>query len=145
MAGRRFTTLQTGVLLLTVINTAWALAGLITNPSFATGNAATSVRVLGIDMNGWHAASGLLVFVPGFYFAWKGGFPLRAYVAAMIPALVGPGIWALFDHRPMGLWPFEHPTADAILHCANAAVYALLLGYALMSNSKPRPAARAAS
>ena len=123
----RWTGLQKGVLAVTVVNTAWAIAGLVANPSFATGDAATSVRVLGIDFNGWHAASGLLVFVPGFYFVRKGGLPLRAYVAAMIPSLVGPGIWALFDNRPMGLWPFEHPTSDAILHFANAAVYAALL------------------
>ena len=127
VAGRRLSTLGVGVLALTIFNTAWAIAGLAANPSFATGAAATSVRVLGVDFNGWHAVSGLLVFVPGFYFVYKGGLPLRAYAIAMVPALALPGLWALVDSRPMGLWPFEHPSADAILHFANAAAYAALV------------------
>ena len=33
---------------------------------------ATSVRVLGVDMNGWHAVSGFLVAIPGFFAALTG-------------------------------------------------------------------------
>src|SRR5919204_5340853 len=42
----------------------WSIPGLIVNPDFSVGNSATAVRVLGVDMNGWHAVSGFLIVVP---------------------------------------------------------------------------------
>jgi hypothetical protein len=42
---------------------AWSVPGLIVNPDFHIGTDATSVRVLGVDMNGWHAVSGFLVAI----------------------------------------------------------------------------------
>jgi len=47
----------------------WSVPGLIVNPDFALGDEATSVRVLGVDMNGWHALSGFLVAVLGLFVA----------------------------------------------------------------------------
>jgi hypothetical protein len=121
------TTLQRGVLLLSVINTTWSVAGLIANPDFATGDAATSVVVLGVDFNGWHAMSGILAFAPGILIARSDELS-RIYVIALIPiGFVIPGLWALVDTQPMGLWPFEHNEADAVLHLANAAIYSALL------------------
>ena len=48
----------------------WSVPGLIANPDFHIGDSATSVRVLGVDMNGWHAVSGFLVAIPGFIGTW---------------------------------------------------------------------------
>ena len=123
------TTLQRGVLVLSVVNTAWSVAGLIANPDFATGDAATSVQVLGVDFNGWHALSGILAFAPGILIARSDELS-RLYVIALIPiGFVAPGIWALVDTQPMGIWPFEHNEADAVLHLANGVVYTALLLY----------------
>ena len=119
--------LKPGVLLLSVVNSLWALAGLVANPSFATGDAATSVTVLGIDFNAWHALSGLAVFLPGLYIVRWSGYVVRAYALAMIPAVALPGLWALFDDRPLGLWPFDHAESDAMLHFATAMGYAAVL------------------
>src|SRR3712207_6045949 len=47
----------------------WSVPGLIVNPDFATGDAATSERVLGVDMNGWHALSGFLIAIPALVLA----------------------------------------------------------------------------
>jgi len=49
----------------------WSVPGLIVNPDFATGNSVTSERVLGVDMNGWHALSGFLVAVPALMLATR--------------------------------------------------------------------------
>jgi hypothetical protein len=118
--------LQRGVLVLSVVNTVWAVAGLIANPSFATGEA-TSVQVLGVDFNGWHALAGILAFAPGIYAAFRYELA-RLYALALVPfGLFGPGIWAIFDHQPMGLWPFEHNITDAILHITNVFLYVGLL------------------
>lgn len=123
------TTLQRGVLVLSLVNTTWSVAGLIANPDFATGDAATSVQVLGVDFNGWHAMSGILAFAPGILIARSDELS-RLYVLALIPlGFVIPGVWALVDTRPMGLWPFEHNEADAVLHLANGVVYSALLLY----------------
>src|SRR5215470_18924861 len=60
----------------------WSIPGLIANPDFSVGDSATAVRVLGVDMNGWHALSGFAVAIPGFYAAlrasWSGLFTLAA-------------------------------------------------------------------
>lgn len=122
----RWSTLQRAVLLLTIGNTAWAIAGLVANPSFATGGRATSAVVLGVDFNGWHAVSGLIVFVPGFVLVRRHDWT-RWYAVAIIASLVPSGIWAMASSRPAGLWPFDHQAADAVLHLANAAVYAAFL------------------
>lgn len=118
--------LQRGVFVLALINAAWSLAGLIVNPSFATGDGLTGERVLGVDFNGWHAVSGLLIFVPGLYLARRPDWA-RLYALALIPAVLGPGIWALLDTSPLGIWPFEHNEADAILHFGTAAAFAAVL------------------
>lgn len=104
-----------------------AVAGFIANPSFATGEAATSVQVLGVDFNGWHALAGLLIFAPGFFVLHRRDWA-RLYALAVIVSLVPSGIWAMFDSRPAGIWPFVHQASDAVLHLANAALYAALLG-----------------
>lgn len=133
----RWTILQRGVLVLAVVNFTWALAGLIANPSFATGDGLSGTSVLGVDYNGWHAVSGLLVFAPGFVLCRRDDWS-RLYALAMIPAIAGPGLWALFDHSPLGIWPFAHNVGDAVLHFAVAGCFAVLL---LVSRPAPRTAA----
>src|SRR5882672_10661596 len=56
---------QVAVLVVSLARLAWSVAGLIANPDFATGDAATAKQVLGVDFNGWHALSGILLALPG--------------------------------------------------------------------------------
>jgi hypothetical protein len=120
------TRLQIGVFVICAINALWSLAGLIANPDFATGDAMTAERVLGVDFNGWHAVSGLLIFVPGMVLARRDDWA-RLFALVAIPSIAIPGIWALIDQTPLGIWPFEHNESDAILHFAVAGSFALLL------------------
>ena len=101
----------------------WSVPGLIVNPDFATGDAATSERVLGVDMNGWHALSGFLVAIPGFFAAlrreWSALFDLAA-----AGGLIATAIWALMSTEVAGgLFYFPHNEADALLHFGTSAIF----------------------
>ena len=107
----------------------WSVPGLIVNPDFATGDAATSERVLGVDMNGWHAVSGFLVAIPGLLIARRADLaPLFDLAAAV--SLYATGIWALFSTEVAGgLFVFPHNEADAVLHFMTASIF--LTGFVL--------------
>jgi hypothetical protein len=119
---RTWSFLLVGILVLVVINTAWAIAGLIANPSFATGDAVTYVRVLGVDFNGWHALAGLVVFLPGFYLLVRPDLA-RVYAVAVAVALVPSGLIALATSRPLGIFPYEHQLAEVAYHVVTAALF----------------------
>ncbi len=101
----------------------WSVPGLIANPDFHVGDGATSVRILGVDMNGWHAVSGFLVAIPGFYAAlrvqWSALFNLAA-----AGALLSTAVWAVASAHPAGgLFYFPHGDADALLHVGTSAIF----------------------
>jgi len=101
----------------------WSIPGLIANPDFAVGDAATAERVLGVDMNGWHALSGFLVAIPGFVAAlrasWSGLFTLAA-----AGSLIATGVWALIDEQVAGgLFYLPNQTADALLHFGTSTIF----------------------
>ena len=101
----------------------WSIPGLIVNPDFATGDAATSEIVLGVDMNGWHALSGFMIALPGFLAALRGSWS-AAFCVAAAASLVATAIWALADTYPVGgLFYFPNGGADAILHFATSAIF----------------------
>jgi hypothetical protein len=119
----------------------WSVPGLILNPDFYVGDSASSVRVLGVDMNGWHAVSGFLVAIPGFYAAlrrsWSGLFCLGAAAGLLSTAL-----WATLSTRvAAGLFYFPHGDADALLHLGTSAIF--LAGAAHYYISGRRTEARA--
>jgi hypothetical protein len=122
----------------------WSVPGLIINPDFHTGNAATSVRVLGVDMNGWHAVSGFLVAIPGFFAAlrrsWSGLFNVAAAVALLSTAL-----WAALSTQvAAGLFYFPHGDADALLHVGTSTIFlAGAAHYYMAGRSKERLTSRA--
>ncbi len=102
---------------------AWSIPGLIANPDFATGDSASSELVFGVDMNGWHAASGFLVTVPGLFAAlrreWSALFNLAA-----AGSLIATGIWALAEtHAVGGLFYFPNQMGDALLHFGTSAIF----------------------
>lgn len=102
---------------------AWSIPGLIINPDFATGDAATSELVLGVDMNGWHAASGFLVAIPGFIAASRRQLAAIFNVAAA-GSLIATGVWALLSERVAGgLFYFPNGVGDALLHFATSAIF----------------------
>lgn len=101
----------------------WSIPGLVVNPDFATGAAATSKVVLGVDMNGWHAASGFLIAVPALWFA-RDARRAAAFVPFAAASLIATAIWALIDERPAaGLFYFPHFHSDAWLHFAVSAIF----------------------
>jgi len=102
---------------------AWSVPGLIVNPDFAVGDAATAERVLGVDMNGWHAVSGFLVAVPALLVATRPHLA-AVFVSAAAASLIATGVWALFDAQPAaGLFSFPNNETDALLHFATSAIF----------------------
>ena len=104
---------------------AWSIPGLIVNPDFSTGDAATAERVLGADMNGWHALSGFLVAIPAILAAFFARPPVTAVLVALSGAsLIATGVWALADTKIAGgLFSFPNNEADALLHFATASIF----------------------
>ena len=101
----------------------WSVPGLIANPDFATGDAATSEVVLGVDMNGWHAVSGFLVALPGLVAALRPAWS-AAFCVAAAASLIATAAWALADDYPVGgLFYFPNGGADALLHLATSAIF----------------------
>jgi len=115
----------------------WSVPGLIANPDFHIGNSATSVRVLGVDMNGWHAVSGFLVAVPGFYAAlrrdWSAPFDLAAGFA-----LLSTAAWAVVSTHPAGgLFYFPNGGADALLHVGTSTIFLAGAAQYFLSGTRP--------
>jgi hypothetical protein len=121
----QWTFAQWGIVVLAIVQLAWATAGLIAEPTFDFGDGASTQRVLGVDFNGVHALSGFLLFLPAFYFALKPRWAVlyAIYVAA---ALIVTGIWAIFSTSPAGIFTFPNNGADAVLHITTGALFALV-------------------
>ena len=101
----------------------WSVPGIIVNPDFATGDSATSERVLGVDMNGWHALSGFLVAIPGFFAALRPTWSALFNVAAA-GSLIATAIWALLETQVAGgLFYLPNQEADALLHLGTSAIF----------------------
>src|SRR6478736_3552804 len=119
----QWTFAQWGIVVLAVIQLAWALAGLIAEPSFDFGEGAATERVLGVDFNGVHALSGLLLFGPAFFFALKPRWAVL-YAIYVAVALIVTGLWAIWSTSPAGIFTFPNNDADAILHITTGVLFA---------------------
>jgi len=121
----QWTFAQWAIVVIAAFQIGWAIAGLLAEPSFHLGDGAPSERVLGVDFNGVHAVSGFLLFGPAFYFALKPRWAVlyATYVAA---ALIVTGLWAIWSTSPAGVFTFPNNDADAILHLATGALFALV-------------------
>jgi hypothetical protein len=101
----------------------WSVPGLIVNPDFHVGGSATSERVLGVDMNGWHALSGFLVAIPGFFAALRPSWSALFNLAAAA-ALLSTAVWAVLSSQvAAGLFYFPHGDADALLHLGTSTIF----------------------
>lgn len=120
---QEWTFAQKGIVVLAVLQLAWALAGLIAEPSFSMGEDAPTEKVLGVDFNGIHAVSGFLLFLPAFYFALRPKWALyyAIYVAA---ALWATGIWALFSTQPAWVFTFPDNSSDGVFHLFTGTLFA---------------------
>ena len=110
------------------------------NPDFATGDAASSVRVLGVDMNGWHAVSGFLVAIPGFFAATRRSISALFDLAAA-GGLLFTALWASLSTQVAGgLFYFPHGDADALLHIGTSTIFlAGAAHYYLAGRRAPEP------
>ena len=127
-AGRRNPAfLRAAVLVVCLTQLGFAVAGLNANPDFAHGATATSVAVLGVDFNGWHALAGFALFGPGLVAAKRADWSFWYAISAMA-VLVVTGVWGLLDRRPAaGLLFFPDNVGDAIFHFVSAAFLAVIL------------------
>ena len=101
----------------------WSVPGLIVNPDFATGDAATAERVLGVDMNGWHAVSGFLVAIPALVLV---GRPHLAavFISFAAAGLIATAAWALVETQLAGgLFYFPNNEVDALLHFGTSLIF----------------------
>jgi Domain of unknown function (DUF4383) len=114
---------QKAIVVLATLQLAWALAGFLAEPSFSIGAGAPTERVLGVDFNGIHALSGLLLFAPAFYFALRPHWALL-YAIYAAGALIITGLWSLFDTQPAWVFTFPNNHADAVLHLTTGALFA---------------------
>ncbi len=126
IAGGRapWTFAQKAVLTIALFQLGWSLAGLIAEPTFAVGADAPTERVLGVDFNGWHALSGLLLFGPALVFALRPDWSLL-YAIAAGTLLVITGLWALVSERVAYVLTFPNNESDAVLHLATGALFLL--------------------
>lgn len=114
---------QTAAITGSLIVLAWSLAGMIANPDFAIGEEATSKLVLGVDMNGWHALSGILLGATGLLAGARAGLAF-VFACAAAATLVATGVWALLSEQVLGgLFYFPNAAGDAVLHFATSAVF----------------------
>lgn len=121
----RWTFAQKAIVVVAALQLLWATAGLIAEPSFDFGEDAPTAQVLGVDFNGVHALSGFLLFLPAFYFALRPKWALY-YAIYAAAALIATGVWALFSTQPAWVFTFPNNVADAILHLATGAIFAVI-------------------
>jgi hypothetical protein len=134
-ARQGWTFAQRAVLVLAVVNVLWALAGLIANPDFATGDGAPVERVLGVDFNGWHAVSGFLLFAPAFVAVLRPDWAV-IYAFAAGAALVLSGIWIFIDPNVLFILNLPEQTVDGIFHVGWGVVF---LGVGAVQLALDRP------
>lgn len=120
-----WTFLQKMNLVLGVVFLAHSIGGMVVNPDFAVGDNATAETFLWMDWNGWHALSGIVLWITSICVAFRAD--LSKLFAWLIIATNTPVvIWMLFDSVPFGL--FSLPTTrDLIFHSAIVVAYALAL------------------
>ncbi len=121
----QWTFAQWGIVVLAALQLAWAVAGLVAEPSFDFGDGASTQRVLGVDFNGVHALSGFLLFLPAFYFALKPRWAVL-YAVYVAVALIASGIWAIFSTSPAGIFSFPNNGADAVLHLTTGVLFGMV-------------------
>lgn len=121
----QWTFAQSAIIVVAVFQLAWAMAGLIAEPSFDFGDGAVTQRVLGVDFNGVHALSGFLLFGPAFYFALRPRWAVL-YAIYVAVALIATGVWAIFSTSPAGIFTFPNNGSDAVLHITTGAVFAAI-------------------
>jgi hypothetical protein len=120
---RPFSPVQWAAVVGAIVVLVWSVPGLIVNPDFSIGDSASAERVLGVDMNGWHALSGFFVAVPALLLASR-PYPAALFELAAAASLVATGIWALLDTQIAGgLFYFPNNATDALLHFATSTIF----------------------
>jgi len=121
----QWTFAQWSIVVLAILQLAWATVGLIAEPSFDFGEGAATERVLGVDFNGVHALSGFLLFGPAFFFALKPRWAVL-YAIYVAVALIVTGVWSLWSTSPAGVFTFPNNEADAALHIGTGVLFGVV-------------------
>jgi hypothetical protein len=129
---------QKALVVLAALQLLWAVAGFLAEPSFQIGAGAPTEKVLGVDFNGIHALSGLLLFGPAFYFARRPDWALY-YVIYIAAALFITGVWALFEQQPAWVFTFPSNVNDAIFHLATGIAFAAVAAIQVAQDRRLSP------
>ena len=121
------------VVALATVQLVGAAAGLAANPDFSTGADATAVKFLGVDVNGWHSLSGMVLGAPGLLLL-KWPQYTRTYVYGIVGLLLATAVWGVLDERPLGLFFFPDRMGDFIFHIASALGFSATL---LLDRGRP--------
>ncbi len=137
---RRFAPVQLAAVAGALVVLAWSVPGIIVHPDFAIGDDATAERVMGADMNGWHALSGFLVAIPAIVVAFMRPYITALYVTFGAASLIATGVWALLSTKvAAGLFYFPNNEADALLHFATSAIWLAGAGHYLVTERGRSP------
>jgi hypothetical protein len=94
--------------------------------------------VLGVDMNGWHAVSGFLVAIPGFFAALRRSWAALFDISAAA-GLLSTALWAVLSTQVAGgLFYFPHGDTDALLHVGTSTIFLAGAAHYLVTQRRAR-------
>ncbi len=102
---------------------AFGIATLIVNPDFSSGDDSPLDRVLGFDVNGWHAMLLILLSAPGVIAGILEPEVAGAYAGAVAAALAVIGVVMLADTSTVALSVLPSEDANGILLLLLAGLY----------------------
>jgi hypothetical protein len=112
------------------------VGGMITNPDFSVGDGVTAVPFLGLDYNGWHALSGLLLFGLGMVVSPRADLA-RTFAIFVVVVDVIVGIWILITPEILGILYLPTTINDVAFHFGAAVLFALALAIDASRESTP--------
>ncbi len=129
--------LRAGVLVQALIHLAIGITALAINPDFSVGDDATAAKVLGVDFNGWHAVTGLALWLPALFAVRRTDLTLW-FSFATIGAVLGSSLFFLYDETVFGLYALPDLKADLIYHVVSAAALGAVVAIHLITTRKAR-------
>lgn len=113
------------VLGISVLLLAWGIVALIVNPDFSSGDDSSLDRLLGFDVNGWHAMLLILLAAPGIVAGLLEPEVAGPYAGAVAAGLIVLGIALLADTSTVALAILPSEDANGVLFLVLGVLYGL--------------------